>query len=31
MLKCKICGSEFPPVNNNHYMARENEIVGGIS
>lgn len=31
MLKCKICGTEFPPVKDKHYVARENEIVGGLS
>lgn len=31
MLKCKICGTEFPPVKDKHYVARENEVVGGLS
>lgn len=31
MLKCKICGTEFPPVKENHYVARENEVVGGLN
>ena len=31
MLKCKICGTEFPPVKDKHYVARENEIVGGLN
>lgn len=31
MLKCKICGTEFPPVQDKHYVARENEVVGGLN
>ncbi len=31
MLKCKICGTEFPPVKDKHYVARENEVVGGLN
>lgn len=31
MLKCKICGTEFPPAKDNHYVARENEVVGGLN
>ena len=30
MLKCKICGTEFPPVMDKHYIARENGIQGGL-
>ena len=31
MLKCKICGTEFPTVKERHYVARENDVVGGLS
>nr|WP_297874272.1 hypothetical protein [uncultured Blautia sp.] len=31
MLKCKICGTEFPPAKDNHYVARENKVVGGLN
>lgn len=31
MLKCKICGTEFPPVKESHYVGRENEIVWGLA
>lgn len=31
MLKCKICGTEFPPVTDKHYIARENGIQGGLT
>ena len=30
MLKCKICGTEFPAVMDKHYIARENGIQGGL-
>lgn len=29
MLKCKICGTEFTVIKDKHYVARENEVVGG--
>lgn len=28
MLKCKICGTEFPPVKEKHYICRDNGKVG---
>lgn len=28
MLKCKICGTEFPAVKEIHYISRENGKVG---
>lgn len=31
MLKCKICGTEFPTVKERHYVSRENDVVGGLS
>lgn len=31
MLKCKICGTEFPPVNDKHYISRDNGVNGGLS
>ena len=31
MLKCKICGTEFPTVKERHYVARETDVVGGLS
>ena len=27
-IKCNVCGCEFPPVVNNHYVARDNGQVG---
>ena len=27
-IKCNVCGCEFPPVVNNHYVARDNGKVG---
>lgn len=31
MLKCKICGNEFVAEKNNHYVARDFDIIGGLS
>ena len=31
MLKCKICGTEFPAIKDKHYIARENGIQGGLA
>lgn len=31
MLKCKICGSEFPTIDEKHYTARDIGINGGLS
>lgn len=31
MLKCKICGSEFPVIKEKHYIARENGANGGLN
>lgn len=31
MLKCKICGTEFPAIKESRYVARENDVVGGLS
>lgn len=28
MLKCKICGTEFPAVKERHYVARDNGKIG---
>lgn len=28
MLKCKICGTEFPPLIEKHYICRDNGKVG---
>lgn len=28
MIKCKVCGCEFPAVNINHYIARDNGKTG---
>lgn len=30
MLKCKICGHEFSPVIDNHYISRDKEVLGGM-
>lgn len=31
MLKCKICGTEFPAIKVNHYTARDNGVNCGLS
>ena len=31
MLKCKICGTEFPAIDLRHYIAREITLSGGIA
>ena len=28
IMKCKVCGCDFPPVHEKHYVARDNEKVG---
>lgn len=28
MLKCKICGTEFPAIKERHYIARDNGKIG---
>lgn len=28
MLKCKICGTKFPAIEEKHYIARENGVNG---
>ena len=30
MLKCKICGTEFPAIKERHYIARENNRTGAV-
>lgn len=30
MLKCKICGTEFPAVKERHYIARDNNKTGAV-
>lgn len=31
MIKCKICGCEFPPVAEKHYIARDNGKSGIVT
>ena len=31
MLKCKICGTEFPAIKDKHYTTRDNGANGGLS
>ena len=31
MLKCKICGTEFPAVEESHYIARDNSRTGAVA
>ena len=31
MLKCKICGTEFPAIKDKHYITRDNVVNGGLS
>ena len=30
MLKCKICGTEFPALEERHYIARDNSRTGAV-
>lgn len=30
MLKCKICGTEFPAIEERHYIARDNIRTGAV-
>lgn len=30
MLKCKICGTEFPAIKERHYIARDNSKIGVV-
>lgn len=30
MLKCKICGTEFPAIEERHYIARDNSRTGAV-
>ena len=30
MLKCKICGTEFPAIKERHYIARANNKTGAV-
>ena len=30
MLKCKICGTEFPAIEERHYIARDNTKTGAV-
>lgn len=31
MLKCKICGTEFPAIKERHYVARDNNRTGAVA
>ena len=31
MLKCKICGTEFPAIEERHYIARDNTKTGAVA
>lgn len=31
MLKCKVCGTEFPAVEERHYIARDNSRTGAVA
>lgn len=31
MLKCKICGTEFPATKDKHYITRDNGVNGGLN
>ena len=31
MLKCKICGTEFPAIKERHYIARDNSHTGAVA
>lgn len=30
MLKCEICGTEFPAIEERHYIARDNSRTGAV-
>lgn len=30
MLKCKVCGTEFPAIEERHYIARDNSRMGAV-
>ena len=30
MLKCGVCGTEFPPTEEGHYIARDNNKTGAV-
>lgn len=30
MLKCKVCGTEFPAIEERHYIARDNTKTGAV-
>ena len=30
MLKCKVCGTEFPAIEERHYIARDNSLTGAV-
>lgn len=30
MLKCKVCGTEFPAIKERHYIARDNSRTGAV-
>ena len=30
MLKCKVCGTEFPAIEERHYIARDNSRTGAV-
>ena len=30
MLKCKICGTEFPAIKERHYIVRDNNKTGAV-
>ena len=30
MLKCKVCGTEFPAIEERHYIARDNSRTGVV-
>ena len=31
MLKCKVCGTEFPAIEERHYIARDNSRTGAVA
>ena len=31
MLKCKICGTEFPAIKERHYIVRDNSRTGAVA
>lgn len=31
IMKCKVCGCDFPPVHEKHYVARDNEKSGLVA